>query len=251
MMDPPAQLLPFGGPWVVLLRTARAASRSRVSWRECLAQTFEVGNKSAGIVATGMAFFGSVMVIIAESQARKLTGNVSVVGPFYFELLIREFGPAMTSLLVAARIGASYSAELGWMKVSEQLDALRMSAADPHLELVAPRVVASVVALPLLGVLGIAAASLAAVVTATGALGIDGSSFVDARFVDRADVLSALFKMAASGLFIPLAAAWRGFQATGGSSGVGLTTTHGVVTACLGCLTIDFFVAAAMQLLRV
>jgi hypothetical protein len=120
----------------------------------------------AGLVITGMAFFGSVMVIIANSQARRFTGNLVVLGPAYFELMIREFGPLAAAILAAARTGAASAAELGSMSVNEQLEALELSSGDTLAELVAPRVVAGAIALPVLCTLGTLSAAVAAALTA-------------------------------------------------------------------------------------
>ncbi len=235
----------------MLARTVRASAREGLPWRESLRQLHELGGRSTWLVMSGMAFFGAVMVTIAEVQARRITGNLGVLGPPYFALLVREFGPVMSALLAAARGGASYAAELSTMSVNEQVEALEMSAGDPYADLVAPRMVAGLVGLPLLCVLGTTAATLSAVATASWAFGVDGTAFMDARYVDGWDVLSGLVKAAGCGLYIPLAAAVAGLSARGGSEAVGEATTRGVVTACLGCLLIDFVVALGFHVLRV
>lgn len=240
----------FGAPALMLARTVRASARDGVSWRECVRQTYELSNRSVWLVVSGMAFFGAVLVTFANLQARKFTGSLVVVGPPYFELLVREFGPVVSALLAAARGGASHSAELSTMSVSEQVEALEMSAGDPHADLVAPRVVAGLIAVPVLSVLGTMAATLSAAVTASEAFGVDGRAFMDARFVDGWDIASGLVKAAGCGLYIPLAAAVAGLSARGGAEAVGEATTRGVVSACLGCLLIDFLVALGFHMLR-
>jgi phospholipid/cholesterol/gamma-HCH transport system permease protein len=240
----------FGAPALMLGRTVRASARDGISWRECVHQTYELGNRSVWLVVSGMAFFGAVLVTFANLQARKFTGSLVVVGPPYFELLVREFGPVVSALLAAARGGASHSAELSTMSVSEQVEALEMSAGDPHADLVAPRVVAGLIAVPVLSVLGTMAATLAAAVTASEAFGVDGRAFMDARFVDGWDIASGLAKAVGCGLYIPLAAAVAGLSARGGAEAVGEATTRGVVSACLGCLLIDFLVALGFHMLR-
>ena len=241
----------FGAPALLLARTVRASVREGLSWRECLRQLYELGSRSMWLVMSGMAFFGAVLVTFADSQARKVTGNLPVVGPPYFELLVREFGPVMSALLAAVRGGASDSAELATMSVNEQVEALEMSAGDPAADLVAPRVVAGVVGVPLLCIAGTMAATLSAVATATWVFGVDGTAFMDARFVDGWDVVAGLAKGVACGLYIPLAASVAGLSARGGAEAVGEATTRGVVAACLGCLVIDFLLAIGFQALGV
>ncbi len=240
----------FGAPALMLARGVRASMRDGLSWRECLRQLHETGSRSMWLVMSGMAFFGAVLVTFADSQARKVTGNLPVVGPPYFELLVREFGPVVSALLAAARGGASHSAELSTMSVHEQVEALEMSAGDPHSDLVAPRVVAGVLGVPLLSVLGTVAATLSAVAVAGFAFGVDGRAFMDPRYVDAWDILAALLKAAGCGLYIPLAAAVAGLGARGGAEAVGEATTAGVVAASLGCLLIDLAVSLSFHLLR-
>ncbi|PTL85690.1 ABC transporter permease [Vitiosangium sp. GDMCC 1.1324] len=241
----------FGAPALMLARSVRASVRHGLSWRECLRQLHEMGSRSTWLVMSGMAFFGAVLVTFADSQARKVTGNLPVVGPPYFELLVREFGPVVSALLAAARGGASHSAELSTMSVHEQVEALEMSAGDPYADLVAPRVVAGLVGVPLLCVVGTMAATLSAVATASWVFGVDGTAFMDARYVDGWDVVAGLAKGAGCGLYIPLAASVAGLSARGGAEAVGEATTRGVVAACFGCLLIDFVVALGFQALGV
>jgi phospholipid/cholesterol/gamma-HCH transport system permease protein len=240
----------FGAPAVMLARTVRASLREGVPWRESLAQLHELGGRSVWLVMSGMAFFGAVLVTIAHGQARRFVGNVAVLGPAYFELLIRELGPVMSALLTASRAGAGHAAELSTMSVNEQMEALEMSAGDPHADLVAPRVIAGALGVPLLSVLGTVAATLSAVAVAGLAFGVDGRAFMDPRYVDGWDLLAAALKAGGCGLYIPLAAAVAGLRARGGAEAVGEATTAGVVAASLGCLLIDFAVSLAFQLLR-
>ncbi len=244
-------LVTFGAPAVLFARTLRAVRRHGVSWREVAVQVVELGSRSTLLVGAGLAFFGAVLVTIAYAQARKYTGNITVVGPAYFELLVREFAPMTAALLAATRAGAGTSAELASMSVNEQIEALELSAADPLAELVAPRFLASLVAVPALIVVGTVAATLSAVFTVTWVFGADGRTFMDARFLDSGDVACAAVKSVLCGAFIPLAASSRGLKARGGAAAVGQAVTSGVVDACMGCLVIDFVVAAAFLVIGV
>lgn len=238
-------ILQTGGAATVLLgRTASALRREGLPWRVFLEQLHELIGRSAWLVTFGMAFFGTVVVTIAYAQARKYTGNITLVGPAYFELMIREFGPLTVALLLASRAGAATSAELASMTVNEQVDALKLSAIDPLAELVAPRVLACAIGLPLLTVMGTCASAISAALTVSWSFGADGQSFVDPRFVDGSDVLCAAVKAVLCGIYIPLAASVRGLVARGGAQAVGQAVTRSVVEACMGCLIIDFFVAA-------
>lgn len=241
----------FGAPMILFFRTLAAIRRHGIDGRATLVQLVEVGSRSSLLIVSGLTFFGAVMVTIAWAQARKYTGNVTVVGPAYFELMVREFAPLLVALLAASRAGAGTSAELAAMSVNEQLEALELCAADPIAELVTPRLLASVIAVPALMVIGTVAATVSANLVATFAFGADGGAFTDARFIDPSDLVCALSKALLCGAFIPLAAAARGLKAKGGAPAVGEAVTAAVVDASMGCLLIDFVIAAAFLLIGV
>ncbi len=241
----------LGAQALLFSRSLRSARREGVLWREVLRQMGDLGTQSSLLVGAGLAFFGTVMVTIAYAQARKYTGNITVVGPAYFELILREFAPMLTALLAASRQAASTSAELGAMSVNEQIEALELSAADPLAELVAPRIIASTLTLPLLTVVGTFFATLSAVLTVSYVFGADGRAFMDPAMVDPGDVACAVVKAIVCGAFIPVAASLRGLRARGGASAVGEAVTTGVVEACMGCLLLDFLVAAIFLIIGV
>lgn len=241
----------MGEPALLFLRTVRAMLRRGLSLRECVVQFYEIANRTIPLIMSALSFFGAVMVIIANGQARKLTGNLAVVGPAYFELLVREFAPIVCTVLVAARAGAGTSAELSSMTINEQVEALELSNGDPYADLVAPRLVASLFAVPVLCVVGTMAASAAAALTAQFAFDVDGRAFVDARYVDKWDLYSALAKALGSGIYIPIAASLKGLKARGGSAAVGSATTDGVVSASVGCLVVAAVVGLLFNALHV
>jgi phospholipid/cholesterol/gamma-HCH transport system permease protein len=234
----------------VTLLFFRTAGALRVRWlprRSLLTQLSELGAGSTPLVITGLAFFGAVLVTTAHGQSRQLLGDLSTIGPLYFELLVRELGAVVTAMLVAVRAGALVCAELSTLRVTEQVDALELCAGDPLTDLVAPRVLAGMLSLPLLVAVGTLAATVSAALTAQLAFGADGWAFVDGRYVDQADLFSALLKSVLCGAFIPLAAAAQGLAAQGGTGAIGEATTRGVVIACIGCLVLDLLVAVAFR----
>ncbi len=233
----------------MLAAAVRSVARRGISRDALVHALHEAGNRSAWLVASGMAFFGVVMVTIANAQARRFTGNLTVVGPAYFELLLREFGPLTATVLAAARGGARDASELASMSVNEQVEALEMSAGDPLAELVAPRILAGMIAIPVLALLGTATAALSAAAAAQFIFEVDGAAFLDARYVDAADLASGMLKGVLCGVYIPLAASWHGLRARGGSTAVGLATTDGVVASVLGSLLIVLFVGIVFRIL--
>ncbi len=234
----------LGAQVMLFVRTVRSAMREGVRGREVLRHMSELGTSSALLIGVGLFFFGIVLVTIAWAQARKYFGNIAVIGPPYFQLILREFSPIMAAVLAASRQGASTAAELGAMSVNEQIEALELSAADPLAELVAPRVIASILVLPLLTTIGVVTATTSAAFTITYVFQNNGMAFLDPSMVTPGDIISALLKAVACGAFIPIAASLRGLRAKGGAGAVGEAVTVGVVEACMGCLVIDFFIAA-------
>lgn len=235
----------LGGASSLLARSALVLRK--ISPREVLRQTYEIGNRSIGLVSIAMFFFGAAIITMAHHQSTRFIGNVGIVGPPYFQLMIREFGPLATSILIAARYGALSSAELSAMAVNEQLEALAMCAGDPVVDLVAPRALAGTLAFPLVSIIGTGVAILSAAYVGRWAFDIDSSSFLDPRFVTWSDVVCGLGKAAVCGGWVPAVGAWAGFSAKGGAAAVGARTTEGVVAACLGCLVIDFMFALGFR----
>jgi phospholipid/cholesterol/gamma-HCH transport system permease protein len=221
----------------------RSLREGRPERRELLAQAAALGTDTVPLVVAGMACFGAVVVTIAWTQARRYTGNIAAVGPIYLQLIIREFVPLLVSVLAGSRQAAAIAAHLGAMASAEQVEALELCGADPALELVVPRILASTLVMPALMLVGAAVAVLAAVGTIGGVYGADGWAFADGRYLDRVDVACFLVKALACGAYVPVAACARGLQATSGADAVGEAVTGAVVDACFGCLAIDFLVA--------
>jgi phospholipid/cholesterol/gamma-HCH transport system permease protein len=240
------------GAAVLLFWHSLTASRGgKIRWREVMRQLDELGTRSLSLIGSGLGFFGAVVVVIAWAQARRYTGNITVVGSAYFQLMVREFAPITASLLAAARMGAGTSAELASMAVNEQLEAMELSAADPVRELVAPRVIASAIAVPLLTIVGTVAATLSAVAMLIFYYGVDGKSFMDPHFLGKGDVACAFAKAFVCGGYIPLASSVRGLRAQGGAAAVGEAVTAGVVDACMGCLLVGFVIDAGFLMVGI
>jgi phospholipid/cholesterol/gamma-HCH transport system permease protein len=214
---------------------------------ELLRQTHEIGNKSLLLVLGGMAFFGAVLMAHGSSQARRVVGDFSVVGPPYFELMLRELGPTFAGILAAVRLGAAISAELASMQVTEQVDALKMSAGDPLSDLVLPRLLGGLVAVPCLIIAGTTTAAVVSALVASYFYAADGGAFLDPALVTRGDLTAFCLKTLLYGLCIPAAAVWAGMRARGGAAAVGEATTKGVVWASVGVLLIDWAVSGLLN----
>lgn len=230
------------------LRAMTRALRRGTPRGEIARQAYEIGNRSMLLVLGGMAFFGAVLIAHGASQARRVVGDLSVVGPPYFELLLRELGPTFAGILASVRIGAALSAELASMKVTDQVDALRMSAGDPLSDLVFPRLFGGFLSIPCLVVVGTAMAAIVSALAATFFYGADGRAFLDPALVNRGDLTAFGAKAVVYGLVIPIAACLAGMKAEGGPAAVGEATTRGVVWASVSVLVSDWAVSGVLHL---
>ena len=220
-------------------RALRAGFERGMPRGELARALHEIGFRSLLLVGGGMSFFGAVMLAHGAAQARRVVGDLAVVGPAYFELTLRELGPTLAGLLAAVRVGAAISAELASMEVTEQIDALRMSAGDPLSDLVLPRLLAGVIAFPALIIVGTAASALTGALLATVVYGADGAAFLDASLITRGDIVAFLVKSVGYGLAVPLVSASSGLAARGGPGAIGAATTAGVVASCVAVLVLD------------
>ena len=210
---------------------------------ELMRQMVRVGFDSIPVVVVTTLFTGMVLALqtfngFARFHAENLVGSVVALS------LTRELAPVLVALMVTGRVGSAMAAELGSMRVTEQIDALTSLGTEPVQYLIVPRVVAAIVMMPLLVVLGDAVGMYGGYLVAVQLLGANPVSYVDNSFQFlhvKEDVVSGLIKAAAFGLIFSLIACVRGYDTTGGAEGVGRSTTRAVVSGSLTVLVADFF----------
>jgi phospholipid/cholesterol/gamma-HCH transport system permease protein len=207
---------------------------------EVAAQMYVVGNKSLVFVAVTLGFIGMVMVYQACLQLQRITGDLSQVGPEFLKLLIQDFAPTITALMLATRVGAGIAAEIGSMKVTEQVDALRMSGVTPVDYLIVPRFMACVVMTVVMSVFGVAVAFGAGGLAAWSSFDVNPRVFFDPTRVALFDVGLGLAKAIAYGVAIPVISGFCGMRARGSSEGVGWATTAAVIGSSFAVIVIDF-----------
>lgn len=229
----------------VLTGTAQAVRRIEIP--EVMRQLHQIGLQSLGFISLVLGFVGAILVYQAGLQALRIVPDTSTVGPTYLELLVKDLASTITGLMLATRVGAGIAAEIGSMKVTDQLDALRLCQTDPVDYLVAPRVVASLIATPMLTIFGGCVAVLTGATTGYLAFGINPMIFIDPRHIDVGDVIVGLVKCISFGAAIPLVSAHAGLYTTGGSEGVGNATTRAVVGSSLAVIIMGFFIGAVGQ----
>ena len=215
----------------------------RTRWVEVFRQMHEIGNRSLVFIAVTLGFLGMILIYQAGYQAMKITGDLQLLGGLFLQLLLREFAPTITAMMIATRAGTGMAAEIGSMVVTEQVDALKMCAAQPVDYLVVPRFIASTVMMVVLTIFAVLVAYLAGAMTANASFGVNFRTFFDAGFIGPFDIIIGLTKALAYGMAVPVIACHAGLGVFGGSEGVGRATTQAVVSASLAVVILDFLIS--------
>ena len=210
--------------------------------RELFRQMVKVGFNSIPVVFLTTMFTGMVMALQMFTVLRRINAE-SFVGSGVSLSMVRELAPVLSGLIVAGRAGSAMGAELGTMRVTEQIDALEVMATDPVHYLVVPRVWASTIMLPLLVLMGNAVGILGGYVVAVVLMGANPVTYTDRtfQFMDLNDLFSGLIKAAVFGFLMAAIGCQQGFYTSGGAEGVGRSTTAAVVVASIAILISDFF----------
>lgn len=203
-------------------------------------QTFQAGNQSIPFVMLTLGFTGAIMVAEACVQGQRILGDLSMIGPAFMKLLVREFAPTISALMLAARYGAGTAAEIGTMKITEQVDALRLAGADALTYLACPRMLGGMFAGVGLGIIGAWVAFLCGGLVALNLFDIGIMTYFDAAQVGLNDIILGVMKCAAFGFAVPLMAVFSGLRAEGGAPGVGRATTYAVIGGSVMVLGLDF-----------
>lgn len=223
-------------------RTFVAFVRPPLYWRDTFVQMDAIGVQSLSIVTLTGVFTGMVLALQSSVQLREF-GASMFVGQLVGASVIRELGPVLTALMVAGRVGSGIAAEIGSMRVGEQIDALEAMGTDPVKKLVKPRVQAGLVMLPILTVATDTIAIVGGNVIAWLSLHQDASTYWNAVWsgLYMSDLFTGLFKPLVFGFIITSVACYRGLSTTGGTEGVGRATTQSVVYSSVLVLATDFF----------
>ncbi len=205
-------------------------------------QFYQLGVRSLTITNVTLLFTGMVLAI-QTAYSLAAYGGKSFVGDIVSLSVVRELGPVLTALMVAGRVGAGITAELGSMAVTEQVDALRALAANPVRKLVVPRVAALVLALPLLTILADTMALFGGLLMAIFEIGQTRAYYMSHVLgaLTITDVASGVGKTVFFAFFIGVIACYNGINTRGGADGVGKATTNTVVVSSLAVIISDFF----------
>lgn len=239
---------------VVLLflgTTGRLAMFAGVGFSHCvrppfyprivIRQMIDIGYYSLPVVGLTAIFAGMVMALQTYTGTSRFSAE-SAVANIVVLALTRELGPVLAGLMVAGRIGASLAAEIGTMRVTEQIDALTTLSTNPMKYLVAPRLIAGVVMFPVLVLVADIIGVFGGYVVAVYKLGFNASIYIQNtyNFLQAEDVISGLVKAAVFGIIVTLMGCYHGYHSKGGAQGVGTATTNAVVSACILILAFDY-----------
>ena len=208
-----------------------------------LRHVIEIGYFSLPVVAMTAIFTGMVLALqtytgFARFNAEGAVANVVVLS------ITRELGPVIAGLMVAGRIGASFAAEIGTMRVTDQIDALTTLSTNPMKYLVAPRLLAGTVALPFLVIIADTLGVMGGWLIGTAKLGFSSAGYLRATldFMQTMDVVSGLVKASVFGFVIALMGCWCGYNSRGGAQGVGAAATSAVVISSILILALDYII---------
>ncbi len=236
---------------VLTAKAVRSVVARPFYWRDTLQQMDVIGVGSLGIVLLTGLFTGMVLALQSSIEMRRF-GATIYIGRLVGASAVRELGPVLTALMVAGRVGAGIAAQLGSMKVTEQIDALNVIGTDPIKKLVTPRLIAAMVMLPILTIITDTVAIFGGMLIAVVKLDLTADLYMRSVYQTLAqsgfllqvipkDVLAGLIKPVFFGAIIAMTGCYFGLQTRGGTEGVGVSTTRAVVTASIMILAVDYF----------
>lgn len=237
----------IGGFVLTFVEAMKALLQRPFRWKLIFKQCEFIGvNSSFIIILTGI-FTGAVLAL-QSGKAFRIFNAEGITGAVVTISLLRELSPVMSALMVAARCGSAMAAEIGTMRVTQQIDAMQVMSVDPVSYLISPRIIAGVTMVPLLCVLFSLMGMMGSFIVSVGILEISTATYFDkiAQYTEGEDLWSGLVKATVFGLLIAIIGCRKGFTASGGAEGVGRATTEAVVLASVSTLVADYFLTAMM-----
>jgi phospholipid/cholesterol/gamma-HCH transport system permease protein len=219
--------------------------RPPLQGREILKQMEEVGVRSFPVVVITAAFTGMVLALQSYTGFKRFNAE-SMVGTVVALSVTRELGPVLTGLMVSGRVGSAMAAELGTMRVTEQIDALYTLATNPIKYLIVPRFLAAMFMLPILVVFADVIGILGGYLVSVKLLGTNPTLYIRRtwQLLELNDIYTGLLKALCFGMIVAMIGCYEGFSAEGGAEGVGRATTKAVVLSSLMILISNYFITA-------
>lgn len=229
----------------LLMQVLRGVFMRPFRYHDVMKQIFFVANESMFIVGFCVAFAAMVTILESSFHMKLVIQNDSMVPGFAAILILRELGAVVSALLLTSRVGAGWTAEVGTMQITEQIDALKMLGINPIRYLVVPRFIACVVGATIVTVVANLFCLYCSMLVSKTYLGFSPQMFVMAmlRFVHFRDLIFAAIKGATFGAVIPIISCFFGFRCKAGAEGVGNATTNSVVASSVAIIVIDFILS--------
>lgn len=218
-----------------------------VHLRQILEQMLRIGYNSLPVVGLTAFFTGGVLALQIWIGGTRFNAE-SIVASIVALGITRELGPVLAGLMVAGRVSAAIAAEIGTMRVTEQIDALVTLSTNPFKYLVAPRIIAAVISLPLLVAIADTIGIMGGYIVGTQSLGFNSAVYIKntVDFLEFGDIFSGLVKAAVFGFIIALMGCYHGYYSRGGAQGVGRATTNAVVSASILILAANYVLTSTL-----
>ena len=240
----------LGGYFIFLKETLVWAFKPPFDAKNIINQMLEIGYKSLPVTSITLFFTGMVMAFqIGTAMDAIMSGSSVFIGSGVTIAMFRELCPVLTALLLAGRVGSAIAAEIGTMKVTEQIDALKTLSANPVQYLSVPRFIACLIMTPALTIITDIVGVLGGSFIAYFSLGITLDKYIEniLNYVSLFDFLSGLVKSIFFGIEIAVIACFQGFNTRGGAEGVGQSTIQSVVKSSMAILISDYFLTYVIQ----
>lgn len=237
----------WGRSWIFLARTILATILPPYRGSLLLTQLLQIGVNSSLVICLIGGFTGAVLAVQGEYTLSKF-GATAFTGPMVALGLIRELGPVLTALMVIGRAGSAITAEIGIMRITEQIDALRSMAVDPIKYLMSPRFLAGLIAMPLLTAIFIVVGIGGGYLVGVSLLGLGAGTFMSqiTAAVDMTDIYSGFVKSVVFGFIFGWVSCYKGYTCGFGAVGVNKATTQAVVIGSVAVLVVDYFLTSIL-----
>lgn len=231
-----------------LLKSVRVFFTSRLKVKKCFAQMQHIGVESFNIVVLTGVFTGMVFALQTYIGFQRVGGE-QFIGAVVALGMIRELGPVLTGLMVTGRAGSSITAEIGTMRITEQIDALRTLRINTFQYLVVPRMFASIIMLPCLTAFSMVFGIAGGYFICVHVLQLSSQDFADSvkNYVELSDIRGGLIKAAFFGFILSWVSTYKGFYTRGGARGVGIATTQSVVLGSIFILITNYFLTKMLE----
>lgn len=229
----------------LLINTLWTLCSTRPRLRDVIQQFYYISNQSLWIIVFCVSFASVVIVMESAFHMKLVIQNDALVPGFATLLILRELGVILAALLLTSRVGAGITAEVGSMKITEQIDALKMLNIDPIQFIVVPRFIACAMAGICLTIISNATCLVGAMLVSHFKLGYTYGTFLSVmnQFIGFNDLILAIIKGAIFGAVIPLTSCYFGLRCQPGAEGVGMSTTNSVVASSVAIIVLDFILS--------